>query len=91
MEYGYGYGYGLQTLRLEVMSHTKLATDNRKRRYYYRIVFFDKDGIMLSSLDIARSDLTIVEGDINVYSINLQNIPMILLDHTTSMDIEVVE
>ena len=91
MEYAYGYGYGLQTLRLEVMYRTNLVTDDRKRRYYYRIVFFDKDGSILGSLDIARSDLIIVKGDVNVYSINLQDIPMVLLDHTTSMDIEVVE
>jgi len=91
MEYGYGYGYGLQTLRLEVMTRASLATDVRKRRYYYRIVLFDKDGSQLSSLNISQSDLTVIEGDINAYSINLQHIPMILLDHASSVDIEVVE
>ena len=65
--------------------------DDRKRKYHYRIIFYGKDGSMLTRMDINRSDLLIVEGDINVYSINLQHIPMVLLDHTHSIDIGIVE
>ncbi|OAV45142.1 hypothetical protein [Lewinella sp. 4G2] len=90
LEHAYGFGYGLQTYRLEVMSPVDFEIEERRRKSHYRLVFFGEDGTKLLSRYLSRSHLFVLKGDVNFYSINLEDIPMLLLDNTASIDIEFV-
>jgi hypothetical protein len=95
--YGYGYGYGYQSYHIEFVSTEKIQElENRKRRknssYTYYLIFINKDSNRVHTQTIYEKDVKMIAGEsgketVYAYSINLADIPLILLDSVTEINI----
>lgn len=94
---GYGYGYGLQTFHLELITKAEFVEKYRreKRSYqkYYTIKLFDKKDTLLLNKEIELSELKKFSNgdDLFIYSLDLRRIPIILLDKTTTINIDKIK
>ncbi|MFK7756964.1 MAG: hypothetical protein AB8B53_08555 [Flavobacteriales bacterium] len=90
--YAAGFGYGLQTYRLEFSSSNIIQTkkaDQRRARYYEIELFDIKDNLLLTTR-LTRADVTQFWNGTNlyVYSINLQMIPLVILNSAHKVQID---
>ena len=96
-KYGWGYGYGLETFRLEFMTNDQVETidvgDKRARKNTYEITLFDSDNTPLLKKGISQRDIVKYTngGDLITVSVNLQTLPLIVLNKTRSINIAIVE
>ncbi|WP_439182264.1 hypothetical protein [Carboxylicivirga taeanensis] len=96
MDAGYGYGYGMECWRLEFTTTVKIKelhiNNDRSRKQYFSFNLCDKDGETLLVAQLDEEAIAMVNnGDkLLTYSINLNSIPLILLDKTQSIRIEKV-
>ncbi|MBR8537792.1 hypothetical protein KDU71_19630 [Carboxylicivirga sediminis] len=94
---GYGYGYGMQTWRLEFtstsgISEKHIPKEGSKKRRYYQCKLYDTDDQCLLDTQLELGDVIMVSnGDLlQTYSINLNSIPIILLEKTKEVQIDKV-
>lgn len=94
--YGYGYGYGYQSFHLEFIAHESYITkeiDHKNRNYNKLILtFYGANDVILGTRSWDRSDVDILfhlPGDSKhyFYSIDLIDVPMVLLSETAKIDI----
>ena len=89
-----GYGYGYQTFYLEFLCTERLKTKRSigKRRDFYSLELFDANGEQLALIELGLNDLKLTNSpnrpDRLTYSISLKNVPIILLDETTEINIQ---
>lgn len=89
----YGYGYGLQSYHLEFLSTSKIIEVNeivkRHKRDYYEIKLVDDNNNFLLIDKLRERDVQVSTNgkDLTTYSINLNKIPLILLDKTKTVHI----
>ncbi len=91
--YGYGYGYGLQVIYLEFVSYSKIKIVTKinpvSDKEFYQVDLFDtKDKLLLKvklNLDYIKQNTNY--DDLTTYSINLNKIPIVLLDITKTIEI----
>ena len=95
-EGGYGYGYGYQSFHLEFVAHESYVTKeiDHKDRDYNKLVltFYDTNDVILGTRSWGRSDVDILfhlpgESKHYFYSIDLIDVPMVLLSETAKIDI----
>ncbi|MEL6945754.1 MAG: hypothetical protein AAFO82_24130 [Bacteroidota bacterium] len=90
--YGYAYGLGVEVFRLEFITDTDLRKEKRKRSEVrkYELRFYTKTDELLLMLTIPLRYVTVYSNlkKIYIYSINLQNIPFVVLDETHRIDIQ---
>lgn len=95
MEYGYGFGYGVETFRLEFMTNDSIEVidSSYKRRFNYEIVLVDSDDSILLKTNVNRSDILKFSNgkNLNTISINLQSLPLIVLNKTSVIKISIVK
>ncbi len=92
----YGYGYGLQNYFLEISTTSPFTTNYRpkeegkKKGKYYRVKLLDKNGetLVISRFYTSKVRKVDNENKLITYSFNLKNIPMILLDQTSTINLE---
>lgn len=94
--YGYGYGCGYQSFHLEFIARETYVTKviDHKDRDYNKIVltFYDSDDIILASQTWNRSEIDILfhshpDNSRYFYSIDIKDVPMVLLAKTVKIDI----
>ena len=98
--YGYGYGYANQNYFLEFYAKQALRTRKIDRRStisghkkrYFQIVITDANGNLLYQNGYFGSRVTynFNNDNIYVYSVNLNNIPLVILDQATTIRLEEV-
>lgn len=94
---GYGYGYGLQTFHLEFITEAKITeryrSGKRSNRKHYEIKLWDENDSLLLHIGIQLSELRKVSNGKNLYtySINLNRIPIVLLDKTQKINIDKIK
>jgi len=85
--YGMGYGLGLETFRLEFSSKdnikTLLVSERNKRAY--EIEFLDQNQSLLLKKEVSiKNMIRYWNGeDLHVFSLNLQDIPLVILNTTS--------
>lgn len=93
LEQAYGYAYGLQTYYLEFSTNSKIHeryVNKKGRRTYYEIKLFDNLGKLILVKNIGNHMVKVSSNgdDLRTYSVNLKEIPMVLLDQTKKIEIE---
>lgn len=96
--YGIGYGYGLQTYHLEFSTDLKLIEKFKYREgskeihYYYLVTLTDKNDNTLLVIELNLNSIKSVSNGeyLTTYSLDLNEIPMILLDKTEKIDIVLI-
>lgn len=90
----YAYGYGLQTYRLEFITPNELVKIEGRYpdRYQYGLEFIDGNGYKLMEIRMTSENIIsyLNEGNFNIYSVNLQNIPLIVLNKTRTIKCKIV-
>jgi len=91
------YGYGFQTYHLEFISNNEIQHNKKQRtriknQQPYKIYLTNKDGLKFYNVELSNSDVNQVVGfrgnqKIYAYSINLNNIPIILFDEIDEIEI----
>ncbi len=90
----YGWGYGMQAYRLEFLTKAKLAElpiiKRRLKRKYYSLSLVDGNNTTLLTHKIYVADMIVSTNDagLTTYSINMNKIPMVVLDKTHTIHIE---
>ncbi|MDG1334082.1 MAG: hypothetical protein P8P74_17230 [Crocinitomicaceae bacterium] len=98
----YGYGYAYSSWCLEFVTNTGISTRNRNnlerrnRRGKYNVTFKNRAGGMLFSQYMGRDKVRLWKGKIHTgvvytYSLNLIDVPLIVLDNVASIDIVRIE
>jgi hypothetical protein len=90
VDYGYSYGYGMQTYRLEFITKGVIAKPTKdQKKCRYAIIFLDVSGRSVLETTIGLNEITAFSTDDNlsVYSVNLYEIPLIILEKTRTINI----
>ncbi len=98
----YGYAYAYTEWHLEFVSNTSIKSrernmeEGRNRRQKYHLEFYNKTGDLLMETYISKDKLKLWQGKagngiIYTYSLNLINVPLILLDNVTNINIEYIK
>lgn len=97
-EGGAGYGYGFNSMHLEFHSVYSIRTQVRKedgRRKFYEATFLDSDNEVLAKIamspDAVRRFSSKQVPPLFTYSIDLEGVPLILLDRVATIHIDRVE
>jgi hypothetical protein len=95
LDEAYGYAYGVQTYYLEFSTNSKLHeryVSKKGRWTYYEVKLYDNSGklIMEKKIDNHMVAISSNGDDLRTYSLNLKEIPLILLDQTKKITIEKV-
>ncbi len=93
--YGYAYGYGYQSYHIEFVSENRIQEKkitNKSKVTYYQLILGDITGNNLQNTYVSDSDVKLWIGAkegkmVYTYSINLVNIPIILLDDISEINI----
>jgi len=90
----YAYGYGYQSLHLEFIAenHVQVKRKSAKKRTFYTFEFFDNNGelIIKKELSPSKVNMTANKGSkawTYIYSIDLKDIPLVVLDKTHQINI----
>ena len=95
--YGYGFGYGYQSFHLEFTSKqqvgkTNVFNGNRTPTWYCTFHYYDKNGKQTLEMFVPGSMLKQGFNEQSVtsyiYSLNLVNVPILVLDNTSTIHIE---
>jgi len=95
--YGYGLGYGYQSFHLEFTSEEKIAREtiyngNRQPKWICTFHCYDKDGKQILEKFVPSDRLKQIYNSPSatsfIYSLNLVGIPIVVLDNTTTIHIE---
>lgn len=100
----YGYAYAYTEWHLEFVSNnaiqSRYRTDDelKSRRQQYHLQFYNKTGDLLMETYIGKDKLKLWKGKVDngitsiyTYSLNLVNLPLILLDNVSAIQIEFIE
>ncbi|TRX66165.1 hypothetical protein [Carboxylicivirga sp. M1479] len=94
VEDGYGYGYGMETWWLELISTSGISEKKVKvkgrPKNYYQFNLYDAQGQALLVTRLELNDVKHVSNGSTLisYSINLNNVPVILLDKAHEIRID---
>ena len=96
---GFGYGYGYQGLHLEFVSNEEIQLQYRKKkglfgkRNFYYLFLKDGSGDIYKEIFLGNSNVQRISSDqlSYAYSINLDDIPLILLDDLVEINIIKIE
>ena len=94
--YGHGYGYGLQTFHLEFTATSDIKQINEYKdkptKAVYQIYMYDESDNLLVNFAVQyyTSKVAKQTSEIKSYSINLGQIPIIILNRTTKIDIALI-
>ena len=95
--YGYAYAYGLETFRLEFITTMPLKVPEKikfkkvKRKYYYiKLTDSDSNIIAIVKTDYDHVSSVTNNNGLYTYSVNLKNVPIILLDKSKRIDLDVI-
>lgn len=95
--YGYGLGYGYQSFHLEFTSKAKVNrttvyNGNRKPKWVCSFHCYDANGKQILEMfvpaDRLKQGFSNQEADSFIYSLNLVGVPIVVLDKTTTIQIE---
>lgn len=91
----YGYGYGLRALHLEFMTSSGISKVSRNESndgIYFELKLFDKEQQLLfkSRMSRERMKLSSNKSDLKTFSLNLMDVPLILLEETDAVSIALV-
>ncbi len=94
--YGYASAYGLQAYCIEFITTTDFKTLGvyDKKRLNYLVKMISKDGTVLFSRELYRNHFTFFttgENGIQLVSFNLKGLPIIMLDQTQTISIDIVD
>lgn len=91
-DYNGGYGYGLQTYRLEFITNDKFNTIGRyeNSKFIYKLKLIGADNSILLQTNLNRNRIIKFSNgeDLSTISVNLQSLPLIVLDKTERIKIE---
>lgn len=87
------YGYGLQTFRLEFLSTDIININSNSVRHNIRLDLLDENNTSLLSFMIPSNDFWVFSSNTesHVYSINLQNLPLVIFNKTKNIKINIVK
>lgn len=92
--YGAGYGYGYQSFHLEFIAKKSISIirANGKKRTYYLLQFFDKNEELISSFELSNAMINFTPNKGSkawsyIYSIDLKDVPIVVLDRTQQLEI----
>lgn len=96
--YSFAYGLGYEAYHLEFVSEKSIryimntiVAKKRKHEFYYLVEFYDSEKKLIAEkklgLDRIKKTLFNEKKNQYTYSMNLKDIPIILLDQTKSIDI----
>lgn len=88
------YGYGLETFRFEFLSSDFINFKSKSGNYYnIQLDLMDADGSILLSLNIDANNIWSFtsQKNFNAYSINLQNIPLVVFNETKHIKINIMK
>ncbi len=87
------YGYGYQSYHLEFICNQDILVHKGigKSKSYYLLELFDGNHQLLASIKLKDSDVQMVsnqkERSVSAYSINLRDIPLVLLDRALEVNL----
>ncbi|MGD1848567.1 MAG: hypothetical protein ACFB10_24510 [Salibacteraceae bacterium] len=97
-EGGVGYGYGNQTLQLELLTSQPLRKQtvvrSQKKRQYVKVRLYTEDGATLMEKELLKSNLKVKTSGVSLfitYVLNLEDIPVILLDRAKKIDLTLIQ
>lgn len=95
---GAGYGYGFESVHLEFHSIYSIKTQVRRdigRRKYYELTFLDQQNEVLAKIDLRPDAVRRFSSrqvpPLYTYSIDLEGMPLILLDRVATIHIDRVD
>lgn len=94
--YGHGYGYGLQTFHLEFTATSDIKTINEYKdkptKAICQIYMYDENDNLLINFAVQyyTSKVAKQTSETKSYSINLGQIPIIILNRTSKIDITLI-
>lgn len=86
----YGYAYGVETFHLEFIckENFKIKSNNPFNRSKRRIEFYNEWNELIISKSISNIERISEKEDMNILSIDLKNIPIVILDYIQTIKIK---
>ena len=93
-ESGYGYGYGYSAIHLEFISKHSITSVNQKGKWpyltYFKITLYSNSDIplyLVNVLHVSSQYIAIGQNTKYIYSIEVKNIPVLILEKAHKINI----
>jgi len=96
-EKGFGFGFGFQSIHLEFATTEEIKSDYDAytKKYNYRITFYDQNNNEIAKKELSSNLVKMISNTDYpkrfFYSIDLKDIPLLVLDSSAKIDISKVK